>query len=38
MRLRAGDRVNFPGALMAPASLNEMTIDRMLALRGVIGA
>ena len=38
MRLRAGDEVYFPGALMVSASLDEMIIDRMLAFREVISA
>ena len=38
MRLRAGDGVYFPGALMVSTSLDEMTIDRMLAFRRVISA
>jgi hypothetical protein len=36
MRLRAGDGVYFPGALMVSASLDEMIIDRMLAFPEVI--
>jgi hypothetical protein len=38
MRLRASDGTYFPRALMVSANLHEMTIDRMLAFRGVIGA
>jgi len=38
MRLRAGDGVYCPGALMVSASLDEMIIDRMLTFRGVISA
>jgi hypothetical protein len=38
MRLRASDGVYFPGALIVFPNLDEMTIDRMLAFRGVISA
>ena len=38
MRLRAGDGAYFAGVLMVSASLDEMTIDRMLAFRGMISA
>jgi hypothetical protein len=36
MRLRVGDGVYVPGAMMVSASLYAMTIDRMLVFRAVI--
>ncbi len=38
MRLRASDGIYFPGTLMVSANLDEMTIDRVSAFRGVISA
>jgi hypothetical protein len=38
MLLRAGDRAYLSGAFMVFASLDEMTIDQMWAVRGVISA
>ncbi len=38
MRLRAGGGAYFPEALIVSLSSNDMTIDRMLAFRGVISA
>ena len=38
MRLRTRDGVYLPWALMVSASLDGVTIDRMLAFRGMISA